>query len=53
MIDSHTHLDRSPGTDAELVAAAREAGLTRILTVGTDSASNRAAISFSAPRSVG
>ena len=26
MIDSHTHLDRSPGTDAELVAAAREAG---------------------------
>ena len=27
MIDSHTHLDRSPGSDAELVAAAREAGL--------------------------
>jgi TatD DNase family protein len=44
VIDSHTHLDRSPGSDAELVAAAREAGLTRILTVGTDSASNRAAI---------
>jgi TatD DNase family protein len=44
VIDSHTHLDRSPGTDAELVAAAREAGLRRILTVGTDSASCRAAI---------
>ena len=44
MIDSHTHLDRAPGSDAELVAAAREAGLRRILTVGTDSASCRAAI---------
>ena len=44
MIDSHTHLDRAPGTDAELVAAAREAGLRRILTVGTDFASCRAAI---------
>ena len=44
MIDSHTHLDRAPGSDAELVAAAREAGLTRILTVGTDAASCRAAI---------
>ena len=44
MIDSHTHLDRSPGSDAELVAAAREAGLRRILTVGTDSASCHAAI---------
>ena len=44
MIDSHTHLDRAPGSDAELVAAAREAGLTRILTVGTDSPSCRAAI---------
>jgi TatD DNase family protein len=44
VIDSHTHLDRSPGTDAELVAAARAAGVRRILTVGTDSASSRAAI---------
>ena len=44
MIDSHTHLDRAPGTDAELVEAAREAGLRRILTVGTDSWSCRAAI---------
>jgi TatD DNase family protein len=44
VIDSHTHLDRAPGSDAELVEAAREAGLSRILTVGTDSASCRAAI---------
>jgi TatD DNase family protein len=44
VIDSHTHLDRAPGTDAELVAAAREQGVRRILTVGTDSASCRAAI---------
>jgi TatD DNase family protein len=44
VIDSHTHLDRAPGSDAELVDAAREAGLSRILTVGTDSASCRAAI---------
>ena len=44
MIDSHTHLDRAPGTDAGLVAAAREHGVRRILTVGTDSASCRAAI---------
>jgi TatD DNase family protein len=44
VIDSHTHLDRAPGTDAELVEAAREAGLRRILTVGTDTASCRAAI---------
>ena len=44
MIDSHTHLDRSPGTDAELVAAARAAGVTRILTVGTDTDSNHAAL---------
>jgi TatD DNase family protein len=44
VIDSHTHLDRSPGTDTELVSAAREAGVRRILTVGTDSASCSAAI---------
>jgi TatD DNase family protein len=44
VIDSHTHLDRSPGSDAELVAAAREAGLKRILTVGTDTRSCHAAI---------
>jgi len=44
VIDSHTHLDRTPGTEAELVAAAGEAGVRRILTVGTDSPSCRAAI---------
>ena len=44
MIDSHTHLDRTPGTDAENVAAAREAGVTRILTVGTDADSSRRAL---------
>jgi TatD DNase family protein len=44
VIDSHTHLDRAPGTDAELVAAAREQGVRRILTVGTDTRSCHAAI---------
>jgi TatD DNase family protein len=36
VIDSHTHLDTTPGSDAEIVAAAREAGVTRILTIGMD-----------------
>ena len=44
MIDSHTHLDRVPGGPDEAVAAARDAGLTRILTIGMDSESCRAAI---------
>jgi TatD DNase family protein len=43
VIDSHTHLDSTPGTDAEIVAAARAAGVTRILTIGTDAESSRAA----------
>ena len=43
MIDSHTHLDSTPGTDAEIVAAARAAGVTRILTIGTDAESSRRA----------
>ena len=43
MIDSHTHLASTPGTDAEIVAAARAAGVTRILTIGTDAASSRLA----------
>ena len=43
MIDSHTHLDSTPGTDAEIVAAARAAGITRILTIGTDAESSRSA----------
>ena len=41
MIDSHTHLDSTPGSDAEIVAAARDAGITRILTIGTDAESAR------------
>ena len=44
VIDSHTHLDRGPAPEAELVAAAREAGVTRMLTVGTDPESSRHAI---------
>ena len=44
MIDSHTHLDACEPSVAELVAAAEEAGVTRIVTVGTDGASCRAAL---------
>jgi TatD DNase family protein len=44
VIDSHTHLDRGPAPEAELVAAAREAGVRRILTIGMDSDSCRAAL---------
>jgi TatD DNase family protein len=43
--DSHTHLDRGPAPEAELVAQARAAGLTRILTIGMDSPSCRSALS--------
>jgi TatD DNase family protein len=44
VIDSHTHLDScAPGND-ELVGNARAAGVTRILTVGMDEASNRTAL---------
>jgi TatD DNase family protein len=44
VIDSHAHLtlcDEKPG---ELIAGSREAGVRRILTVGLDEESNRAAI---------
>ena len=44
MIDSHTHLDSCAPPNHELVAAARDAGVTRILTVGTDERSNRGAL---------
>lgn len=44
MIDSHTHMDSCAPPNDELVAAAREAGVTRILTVGTDEHSNRSAL---------
>ncbi len=44
MIDSHTHLDLCEPRNTELVAAADAAGVTRMLTVGTESASCRAAL---------
>jgi TatD DNase family protein len=44
VIDSHTHLDLCEPSDAELVAAAEAAGVSRILTVGIDGASCRAAL---------
>jgi TatD DNase family protein len=44
VIDSHTHLDRGPAPEAELVDEARAAGVTRILTIGIDSPSCRAAL---------
>ena len=36
MVDTHCHLDSCRPPDAELVARAREAGLTRMATVGMD-----------------
>jgi TatD DNase family protein len=44
VIDSHTHLDSCSPSDAELVASAAEAGVNRIVTVGTTGASCRAAL---------
>ena len=44
MIDSHTHLHLCEPPDSELVAAAEAVGVTRMLTVGTDGASSRAAL---------
>ncbi|MEY2513816.1 MAG: TatD DNase family protein [bacterium] len=44
MIDSHTHLHVCKPDDAELVAAATEAGVTRMLTVGTTGATCRQAL---------
>jgi TatD DNase family protein len=44
VIDSHTHLDRGPASEDELVEQAREAGLTRILTIGMDARSREAAL---------
>jgi TatD DNase family protein len=44
VIDSHTHLDSCEPPNAELVAAAERAGVTRILTVGMDGASCRSAL---------
>jgi TatD DNase family protein len=44
VIDSHTHLDSCAPEDRELVAAATAAGVDRILTIGQDGASGRAAL---------
>jgi len=44
VIDSHTHLDRGPAPEAELVAQARAEGVTRILTIGMDGPSCHAAL---------
>jgi len=44
MIDSHTHLHVCEPDDGELVAAAVAAGVTRMLTVGTTSATCRQAL---------
>jgi TatD DNase family protein len=43
VIDSHTHLDSTPGDDADILAAARAAGVTRILTIGTSAEGSRRA----------
>ena len=44
MVDTHAHLSLCEPDDAALVAGALQAGVRRILTVGLDEASNRAAI---------
>jgi TatD DNase family protein len=44
VIDSHTHLDSCKPDDADLVAEAERVGVRRMLTVGTDGASCRAAL---------
>jgi TatD DNase family protein len=44
VIDSHTHLDSCPPPNDELVRAAAEAGVRRILTVGMDGESCRSAL---------
>jgi TatD DNase family protein len=44
VIDSHTHLDLCEPPDSELVAAAEAVGVVRMLTVGIDGASCRAAL---------
>ncbi len=44
MIDTHAHLDACEDPPAELVARARAAGVTRIVTIGSGRASCRAAL---------
>ncbi|MDQ2898074.1 MAG: TatD family hydrolase [Actinomycetota bacterium] len=44
MVDSHTHLHLCEGSPAGLVNAAREVGVSRMVTVGTDAESCRMAL---------
>ncbi|HXQ89661.1 MAG TPA: TatD family hydrolase [Solirubrobacterales bacterium] len=44
MIDSHTHLMLCDGSEEELIAAAAEAGVTRMLTIGMGPESNPVAV---------
>jgi TatD DNase family protein len=44
VVDSHTHLDMCDPPDAELVAAALDAGVNRIVTIGIDGAASRTAL---------
>jgi TatD DNase family protein len=44
LIDSHTHLELCEPSDEELVQAARAAGVTRMVTIGIDGPSSRAAL---------
>lgn len=48
MIDSHSHIGMCEPSPADLVAAATEAGVRRILTVGIGEESNRAAVEHAA-----
>jgi TatD DNase family protein len=47
VIDSHTHLALAKADEDQLVAAARDAGVTRMLTVGIDAESCRRALEAS------
>jgi TatD DNase family protein len=44
VVDTHTHLDRGPAPEGELVREARDAGVNRLLTIGMDAESCRAAL---------
>jgi TatD DNase family protein len=48
VIDSHAHLDSCAPGEAELVAEAARVGVTRILTIGQDGATGRAALAAAA-----
>ncbi len=48
MVDTHAHLGACEPADGELVAAARDAGVRRILTVGMDERSNSDAVKAAA-----